>query len=479
MKLRSKIAATYIGLTVGGIALASTVTSWQIKKYLDLRERAALEAQVETFASLFTTGSLRADSLGGTDAYLKEIARKLEVRLTLIRQDGIVVFDSGVAFDSLGTMENHGTRPEVLDALKGGMGTNRRRSATLNEDFLYAAQMVTGEGLGSLDSGVVRVALGVSEIQELDSKVQYVVWVVGLFTVIVITLASFQVSKRITRPIQRIAETAQEIKGGDVDQRIPVTTSDEIGDLATSINEMADRLSSDIETLKKLERVRSEFLANVSHELRTPIFSVQGFIETLLDGAVDDPNVNRGFLRKAQHHSARLDALLNDLIEISRIESGEMKMSFRYFSIVEFLQQIVEETRPQAEKKDVPIVFTSELDPRENVYGDRGRLKQVMINLIDNALKYTDRGGSVEVGVRREGNHSTVWVKDTGSGIGPEHVDRIFERFYRIDRDRSREVGGTGLGLAIVKHIVEAHGGTIRVESEVGKGSTFSFTLKR
>jgi two-component system phosphate regulon sensor histidine kinase PhoR len=479
MKLRAKIAVTYIGLTVAGIALASTISSWQIKNYLDQRKHVTLVSQVKTFASLFTGGTLTADSLGTADAYLKELSRQLEVRLTLIRQDGIVIFDSGVPFDSLGPMENHGTRPEVLEALKGGIGTHRRRSATLNKDFLYAAQMVSGEELGTLDHGFVRVALGVSEIQELDTKVQYVVWIVGLFTVIVIAVASFQVSNRITRPIQSIVQTAQEIKGGDVEQRIPVTTSDEMGDLATSINEMADRLSSDIDRLKKLERVRSEFLANVSHELRTPIFSVQGFIETLLDGAVDDPKVNRGFLRKALRHTSRLDALLNDLIDISRIESGEMKMSFRNFSIVEFLQQIVEEMQPVAEERKVSLTLVTDLESDDNVYGDRERLKQVMINLIENALKYTEREGSVEIGVAEEGSRSVIRVKDTGSGIGPEHVDRIFERFYRIDRDRSREVGGTGLGLAIVKHIVEAHGGTINVESEVGKGSVFSFSLKR
>jgi two-component system phosphate regulon sensor histidine kinase PhoR len=224
---------------------------------------------------------------------------------------------------------------------------------------------------------------------------------------------------------------------------------------------------------------RSEFLANVSHELRTPIFSIQGFLETLLDGAVDDPTVNREFLDKAHRHAGRLNALLNDLIEIARIESGEMKMSFRYFSIGEFLLGVIEEMRGQAEKRNLSLSLSPGIRPDELVYGDRDRLKQVMVNLIDNAIKYTEPGGSIVCFVSVEGDRTVVHVRDSGSGIAPEHLPRIFERFYRVDRDRSREVGGTGLGLAIVKHIVEAHGGTISVESTVGKGSTFSFSLKR
>ena len=325
----------------------------------------------------------------------------------------------------------------------------------------------------------MRGALHLRQAEAVDTQVEAIVWIVGTLSVCIIAFLSYNVSGRITRPILSIAATAHAIKEGDLEKRIPITSKDEIGSLSAAINDMAETLSSDIARLKKLESVRSQFLGNVSHELRTPIFSIQGFLETLLDGAIDDPAVNRDFLEKAHRHAVRLNALLNDLIEISRIESGEMKLSFRYFPITGFLEGMIEEAREAARKKSIALSFEPGVDQEETVYGDRERLKQVMINLLDNAIKYTEPGGAVRCSVRRDGPWCVVEVSDTGCGIPEEHRARIFERFYRVDRDRSREVGGTGLGLAIVKHIVEAHGGSIAVSSSVGKGSTFSFTLKR
>ena len=352
MNLRAKIALTYIAVTLIGIFLASWISSIQIRGYLDEREVQTLVSKVEALHSLIEQGTLGSDTSLAADSHMRKIARDLGVRLTLIRRDGVVVFDSEVAHDSVALMENHGTRPEVLQAHANSIGINRRVSATLGQEFVYAAKRLHRPSLAALDSGYVRGALQAETIEALDAKVKVVVWAVGAFTVLIITLATFRLSQRITRPIQMIARTAEAITSGQVDQRVSVRSRDEIGALATSINEMAEKLSSDIAQLRKLERVRSEFLANVSHELRTPIFSIQGFLETLLDGAVDDQTVNRDFLRKAYKHSARLNTLLTELIEISRIESGEMKMSFRYLSVVDFVRQVVEELHPQATAKD-------------------------------------------------------------------------------------------------------------------------------
>ncbi len=439
-----------------------------------------LTAQVEAIAALVRGGELPADSLAAHESTIRRMARSLNLRLTFIRRDGTVELDSDVPLDSLPTVENHLYRPEIAASRSGTFGMNRRESATVHEEFLYAATMVTGTRPQGTDTMYVRVARPFSDIQELDRQVQIIIWAIGILSVIIIAAVSSGVSRRITRPILDIEAAARAIRDGELSRRIPVTTRDEIGTLASSINDMASKLGNDITQLRKLERVRSEFLGNVSHELRTPIFSLQGFLETLLDGAVDDPSVNRDFLEKAHKHAGRLNALLSDLIEISRIESGEMKMSFRFTPLADLLREVSEEMTSAAKKKNLALSVDTGECGEDSVYGDRERLKQVMINLLDNAIKYTEEGGSIRVTARREGPEGVcVEVSDTGSGIPPEHHARIFERFYRVDKDRSRDVGGTGLGLAIVKHIVEAHGGTIRVESTVGEGSRFMFTLRR
>ncbi len=303
---------------------------------------------------------------------------------------------------------------------------------------------------------------------------------VGMAFLLGVIVVSLFVAGRISSPIVHMARTAESITRGAVEDRVRIEDNKgETAELGNALNQMAGKLSNDIERLKKLERVRSEFLGNVSHELRTPIFSIQGFLETLLDGAVDDPAVNREFLEKAHRHADRLNILLNDLIEISRIESGEMKMSFRYFSIDDLLLQMIDEMKADVHKKGITLSVATKAEGPAEVYGDRERMRQVIVNLMDNAIKYTDQGGAITVSSVPMQAFQQVTIEDTGRGISSEHLQRVFERFYRVDKDRSRDVGGTGLGLAIVKHIVEAHGGTIRVESIVGKGSKFIFTLRR
>jgi two-component system phosphate regulon sensor histidine kinase PhoR len=252
-----------------------------------------------------------------------------------------------------------------------------------------------------------------------------------------------------------------------------------------AIEGIAEKQERDLEARQKLERVRSEFLGNVSHELRTPIFAVQGFIETLLDGAIDDPKVNRDFLERAHVQADRLNSLLNDLIDISRIESGEMRMSFRAFDIQPFLRDFTSEMQPLAHAKNISLYFTGNILPHHEVivYADKERIKQVLINLVDNAIKYSESGTAIKIELLNnepDAKQVTVRVADNGIGIAPEHLPRLFERFYRVDKGRARSSpGGTGLGLAIVKHITEAHRGRISVSSELGKGSAFQFTLRK
>jgi two-component system phosphate regulon sensor histidine kinase PhoR len=286
--------------------------------------------------------------------------------------------------------------------------------------------------------------------------------------------------RSLIHPLQRVTDVTQAIVEGAVSGRIELGphATDEVVSVAEAVNRLAQKATRDIAEMKRLERVRSEFVGNVSHELRTPIFSVQGYLETLLDGAIDDPEVSRQFLEKAYQNALRLNALLSDLIDISRIESGELRMSFRYFDIGDLMRDVTHTMEHRGSQRGITLQLDVMPGVELSVYGDKERLTQVLTNLIDNAIKYNVDGGFVVLSARRHKGKVTVRVADTGIGITEDHKSRIFERFYRVDKDRSRAVGGTGLGLAIVKHILEAHAAPIEVSSEPGKGTTISFTLK-
>lgn len=232
----------------------------------------------------------------------------------------------------------------------------------------------------------------------------------------------------------------------------------------------------DISELTRVERMRTDFVANVSHELRTPLTSIKGFVETLLEGAMDDPAACRRFLEIINTESNRLAQLIGDLLSLSEIEAKRKPLVLEEFSVTDLTRDLLQIFAIPMEKKG--LLLRLELpDNLPKIVADRGKIEQVLINLIDNAVKYTPDGQSVTISTRQEGNSIVLCVADTGTGIPQEALPRLFERFYRVDTARSREMGGTGLGLAIVKHIVEAHGGKVWVTSEWGQGSSFSVAL--
>jgi two-component system phosphate regulon sensor histidine kinase PhoR len=231
----------------------------------------------------------------------------------------------------------------------------------------------------------------------------------------------------------------------------------------------------DLTRIKQLERTREEFVANVSHELRTPLSLIKGYVETLLDGAKDNPEVETKFLQTIQRNSERLQFLIEDLLTISELESGRLKMNLQSVKLHSLVDRVLEDLKPQAESRRVTL--TNEL-PDLTARADADRLQQVLGNLVGNAIKYGRSEGHVNVSGRPvDGNVLELCVQDDGPGIPAEALERVFERFYRVDKARSREQGGTGLGLSIVKHIVQSHGGKVWAKSEVGKGAAFYFTL--
>lgn len=244
------------------------------------------------------------------------------------------------------------------------------------------------------------------------------------------------------------------------------------------IYSFAELKQKEIDELKKIEAFRREFIADVSHELKTPIFAAQGFVHTLLDGAVNDKTVRTKFLKKAAKSLDGLDILVQDLLTLSHLETGQIKMHFESIDLYKLTEEVFDQFEEKAERKDIKLRIEGS-PGKVWVYADWQRINQVMTNLISNAIKHSYDGGEVVVSFEISKKNVVTNVSDVGEGIPPEHQVRIFERFYRVDKSRSREKGGTGLGLAIVKHILDSHSSKPEVESVPGKGSTFSFKLPR
>lgn len=252
---------------------------------------------------------------------------------------------------------------------------------------------------------------------------------------------------------------------------------DPVTDVENEVAEWGTVKKKEIEELKRMEQFRKEFLANVSHELKTPLFSLQGYISTLLDGALEDPEVNKMFLEKSAKNLDRLCTLVEDLSEISEIERGDVSLTLETFDINKLVREVFEGAEVKARKRNITLNIKKGTDKAFMVFADRERIRQVLTNLIVNSIKYGKDNGETVVGFYDMDENILIEVSDNGIGIEEEHLPRLFERFYRIDKSRSRDIGGTGLGLAIVKHIIEAHNQTINVRSTPGIGSTFGFTL--
>src|SRR5690554_6754406 len=244
-----------------------------------------------------------------------------------------------------------------------------------------------------------------------------------------------------------------------------------------TINEYALAKNKEIETLQRNATFRREFIADISHELKTPIFAAQGFIHTLLDGAVDDKTVRYKFLRRAAKSLNTLEMLVQDLLTLNQMESGVVKFHMEEVDLKEIIQETIDQLEHKASKRNVNIRFSYNEAKRFHTLADKNKISHAIQNLIANAIRYNHEGGEVAVKLKATKKNVRIAVKDNGKGIPPEDLKRIFERFYRVEKSRSREKGGTGLGLAIVKHILEGHKSKIAVSSTVGKGSLFSFAL--
>jgi two-component system phosphate regulon sensor histidine kinase PhoR len=307
-----------------------------------------------------------------------------------------------------------------------------------------------------------------------------IIWSLGFIPFTFITIR-FILNYFIYDKIKLLYNSIQKQKTQKLDSGAVFTKLDEnpIDTIDEEVRNWAESHNEEMAQLKQLAEYRREFLGNVSHELKTPITNIQGYIHTLLDGAMYDQSVNEKFLLKAAKSTDRLEFLVEELLNISRLEQGSLSLKLGEFDVVESCNTIIDSLESKAEKASITLNLDADSKKPIVVSGDKNLIDQVLTNLIVNGIKYGKKGGSVNISFQSLNDQIIVEISDDGIGIKEDQIDRIFERFYRVDHSRSRAFGGTGLGLSIVKHIVEAHEQSITVNSTPGEGSTFSFTLNK
>ena len=454
--------ALSVGLAVVGVGLYSfLVLRGQVRE----AERATLRDQAARFAVQLEAVPDRASRL----AVGEQIAGLTNVDVTVATTEEVLGdFRAGGEEGPAGRGGAFFASPEVEAALSSvdPVGFDERAGPG-GEERLYVALYRPESGL------LVRLGEPLPPLLVAIQTIQAVLAVGMALALMLALLGAWLAARRVTGPLQAITRSAQRINEGDLDGRIHVRTrAAEFQDLARSLNHMAGRFRADIHELQRMQRVQNEFIGNVSHEVKNPIHAVFGYLEALASDSLA-PEQRKKYANKGLQNLQRLNSLFSDLIEIAKLEYREDLIRPTAFDLQGLIDEVGEMLQPKANEKVLELAYEN---PALEVYADRNRVRQVLTNLIDNAIAYSDEG-SVRCRMRRHLDKARVEVVDTGRGIPAEHLDRVFDRFYRVDTARSRKEGGTGLGLAIVKQILEAHGETIHVESTKGRGTRFWFEL--
>lgn len=364
------------------------------------------------------------------------------VRVTLINSDGTVQFDSNA---QIGQMGNHSQRPEVQEAFQTGEGHAVRRSDTLDKSaFYYAVKMQ--------DGSVLRVAKETNSILSIFYSSLPIVLILVILLFLLCTFLAHFLTKKLVKPIEDLAN--------NLDSKTEIHTYPELIPFMDTIHKQHD-------DIMKSARMRQDFTANVSHELKTPLTSISGYSELIENGMATNEDVTR-FAHEIHKNSSRLLTLINDIIRLSELDTTDAKSAFEKVNLYQIARTCVEMLQVNAENHDVTITFWGE---QAYVFSTKEMMEELLYNLCDNAIRYNNENGTVHVSVKNIEGRVILNVKDTGIGIPIEHQERIFERFYRVDKSRSKSTGGTGLGLAIVKHIVAQSDADMRLSSEPGKGT--------
>ncbi|MBN2519011.1 MAG: sensor histidine kinase [Bacteroidales bacterium] len=315
----------------------------------------------------------------------------------------------------------------------------------------------------------------------LSKEYEYLLLIIAILSVFVVSyIITFRViTNFILEKINPIYKSILDLNLPDRIIRKKFEEKDAVKEVNKDVIDWAKKRQKEIKKLKNQEKYRKEFLGNVSHELKTPIFNIQGYILTLLDGGIEDSEINKSYLQKAEKSINRMISIVEDLEHISELESEVLKLKIKKLNIVSLFKEAFEMQEMHAKERKIKLVFNTDYDKQVLVKADREKILNVINNLLNNSIKYGKEKGKTKVSFMDMGNHILVEVADNGIGIAKKDIPRIFERFYRTDKGRSRDMGGTGLGLSIVKHIIEAHNQTINVRSTKGEGSSFTFTLEK
>jgi two-component system phosphate regulon sensor histidine kinase PhoR len=346
---------------------------------------------------------------------------------------------------------------------------------------MFDKKNITPQQVAAINALTIAIVGGIANFILTDNWVIAIATFFGLF-LISFVLTHYFIQRLIYRKIKLIYKFINQTKASKREEFYykNILPQKSINEVRQDVEKWGIQKKKEIENLQQNEAYRKEFLQNLSHEIKTPVFAIQGYVDTLLNGALEKPEVNRKFLENAYRNVERLVNLIDDLDEISKLESGEQLLHVSNFSIQELIKEIYETLSIKAVNKNISCSIKKGCETPVIVYADKEKIKQVVINLVDNAIKYGKSNGQVEASIyNTDGKNILIEFSDDGSGIAEEHLHRIFERFYRTDYGRSRNIGGTGLGLAICKHIIEAHSHSLHVRSNLEVGSTFGFTLTK
>ncbi len=399
---------------------------------------------------------------------LKKMKGNEAARFTIIDLNGKVIADSDVAVSA--TMEDHSNREEVKEAIKTGNGYARRRSETLKESMLYVASRSYNSKY------IIRIAVPFSGVEQyLRSLIPVILISIGITLIISIILAN-RFARSITKPMKEIAEEMLKLKEEEPEFHFKRYKYDEMNVIADTTMQMSKAVKESMNRIEFERMIRQEFFSNVSHELKTPLTSVRGYVELLENDMASNEKMKKDFLSRIKKETKNMTNLINDILMISRLETKEAEVVLSEVRISPLVKEVCDSLQPLA--KEYGVTVSMNCRPISMVANVQ-QLRELFGNLITNAIKYNKPDGKVNVMVTLEGKDIIIIVEDTGVGIPEDSKQRVFERFYRVDKGRSKKVGGTGLGLSIVKHIVGYYNGTIELESKLMEGTKFTVRLPK